>query len=412
MRSSYQNLQDLYDNDGTGCDIFRATMSYKRMRFLLKCIRFDNIDDRQERILVDKLAAIREIFEDFVANCKTHYNISEYATVDEIMLDRFRGKCSFPQYIKSKPEKYGIKIFVLVDTQTLYTTNLEIYSETQPDGPYKVSNDAFDVVKRLVQPISGTRRNITMDDWFSSVSLAKALLKDNNLTIVATIQKNEKEIPSSFVTSERRELYSSKFRFSKNMTLVSYVPKKKKTALLLSTMHYDDALNDDDPKKIPQIIEFYNRTKESIDVFDGMISTYSVSRKSNRWSLIIFFSTLDIGAINAQIVYQTNNKYKTIRRSFLKQLGMELVQQHLENRLETCTLSRSLRQRISKILKKSTILARINSQGRCRFCSSTKNRKTKKQCQICTSHICNEHAYMLCPKCTDFPETESSGENE
>ncbi|XP_018310782.1 uncharacterized protein [Mycetomoellerius zeteki] len=303
---------DLYDNDGTGCDIFRATMSYKRMRFLLKCIRFDNIDDRQERILVDKLAAIREIFEDFVANCKTHYNISEYATVDEIMLDRFRGKCSFPQYIKSKPEKYGIKIFVLVDTQTLYTTNLEIYSETQPDGPYKVSNDAFDVVKRLVQPISGTRRNITMDDWFSSVSLAKALLKDNNLTIVATIQKNEKEIPSSFVTSERRELYSSKFRFSKNMTLVSYVPKKKKTALLLSTMHYDDALNDDDPKKIPQIIEFYNRTKES--------------------------------AINAQIVYQTNNKYKTIRRSFLKQLGMELVQQHLENRLETCTLSRSLRQ--------------------------------------------------------------------
>lgn len=64
-------------------------------------------------------------------------------------------------YIPNKPAKYGIKIFALVDSIHFYTSNLEIYAGKQPDGPFSVDESAACVVKRLVQHIRNTGRNIT-----------------------------------------------------------------------------------------------------------------------------------------------------------------------------------------------------------------------------------------------------------
>lgn len=93
------------------------------------------------------------------------------------MLESFRGKCRFRQYIANKPAKYGIKIFSLVDSRTFYTLNMEIYCGQQEEGPYKVGNSGKEVVLRLIKPISKTGRNVTCDNWFTSVTLAIELLK-------------------------------------------------------------------------------------------------------------------------------------------------------------------------------------------------------------------------------------------
>jgi hypothetical protein len=74
----------------------------------------------------------------------------ENVTISE-KLEAFRGRYGFKQYIPSEPNKYGIKIYTLVDTKVLYTFNLEIYAGKQPDGPYQVSSKPADVVKRLVE---------------------------------------------------------------------------------------------------------------------------------------------------------------------------------------------------------------------------------------------------------------------
>lgn len=58
--------------------------------------------------------------------------------------------------MKSKPDKYGIKLYLLVYATTFYVFNIELYADKQPDGPYQMSNAAVDVVKRLITPISST----------------------------------------------------------------------------------------------------------------------------------------------------------------------------------------------------------------------------------------------------------------
>lgn len=110
------------------------------------------------------------------------------------MLESFRGRCNFRVYMKNKPAKYRIRIFLLACARTFYTSNMEVYVGTQPDGPYSVDNSGMSVVERLVEPISGTNRNVTVDNWFTSLPLCEKLLVDHHLTLVGTVRKNKKEI--------------------------------------------------------------------------------------------------------------------------------------------------------------------------------------------------------------------------
>lgn len=83
LKSNHLNAEDLWRTDGSGVEIFRLTMSLSRFRFLLRCLRFDDRQTRAERKQLDKLAAIRQFFDQFVENCKSGFSHSEYVTVDE-----------------------------------------------------------------------------------------------------------------------------------------------------------------------------------------------------------------------------------------------------------------------------------------------------------------------------------------
>ncbi|XP_069685978.1 piggyBac transposable element-derived protein 4-like [Periplaneta americana] len=296
LKSGRLNVRELWDKNGTGIESIYLTMTYNRFQFLLRCLRFDNIHDRQERKEIDKLAAVREVFELFVQNSQRCYIPSEYVTTDE-QLVAFRGRCPMKVYIPTKPAKYGIKIFAMVDVKTYYTHNLEIYAGIQPDGPFHQSNSAHAVVKRLVHPIKGTGRNVTTDNWFTSIPLCLDLLENDKITLVGTLKKNKREIPPHFTTTQDREVNSTLFGFNENCTIISYVPKKNKTVLALSTMHYDKAMDEETGgSQKPEIIFFYNRTKCAVDVLDQLCSAYDVSRNSRRWPLTIFFDIQNIAA--------------------------------------------------------------------------------------------------------------------
>lgn len=198
LKSGKLNTRDLWATDGTGIDLFIATMSRKRFLLLLNCLRFDDIQNRSARRQTDKLAPIRQISDLFKIQLLNNYSVGTNVTIDE-KLEPFRGRCSFRQYIKSKPAKYGIKIFLLTDSKTYYTSHFEIYCGQQADGPYKVENNPSSIVKRLILPIDKTGRNITMDNWFVSVPLVRDLLDNHKLTCVGTIRKNKREIPLEFV---------------------------------------------------------------------------------------------------------------------------------------------------------------------------------------------------------------------
>lgn len=92
----------------------------------MRCIRFDGIGTRSKRRRVNKLAPIRNIDDTFNENIAKSYNCGEFVRGDE-QLEAFRGRCSFQQYIPSKPTGYGVKIFSIVDNCSYCTSKLDIY---------------------------------------------------------------------------------------------------------------------------------------------------------------------------------------------------------------------------------------------------------------------------------------------
>ncbi|KAJ4425537.1 hypothetical protein ANN_27731 [Periplaneta americana] len=67
-------------------------------------------------------AAATPIWNTFIANCLLCYKPSENITVDE-QLFPCKARCPFIQYMNSKPDKFGIKFWLAVDTTSKYLVN-------------------------------------------------------------------------------------------------------------------------------------------------------------------------------------------------------------------------------------------------------------------------------------------------
>ena len=91
----------------------------------------------------------------------------------------------------SKPEKYGMKLFLLCDCLTGYTFNGKPYLGRQ--GNQRNVGLASDV-KILSSPLYFSGIIITTDNWFTSSQLAADLLQ-KQITSLGTMRKNRMELP-------------------------------------------------------------------------------------------------------------------------------------------------------------------------------------------------------------------------
>ena len=89
-----------------------AAMSRNRFKLISRYISFDDIDTRVKRAN-NKFHKMEATFNHFKRNL--NLIIPSYYLCDDETLYAFRGCCGFRQYILSKPARYGIKYWCLVD---------------------------------------------------------------------------------------------------------------------------------------------------------------------------------------------------------------------------------------------------------------------------------------------------------
>ena len=147
------------------------------------------------------------------------------------------------------------------------------------------------VVKTLAEPFFNTNRTITADNFFSSIKLAIDLIV-KGITFVGTLRKNKSQIPESFLPSKETTVFSSKFAFTKHLTICSYAPKFNKSVIMLSSLHHDKNIIENNDRK-PEIIHFYNKNKMGCDAFDQSCANNTCRRRTNRWPFNVFCFILD-----------------------------------------------------------------------------------------------------------------------
>ena len=131
------------------------------------------------------------------------------------------------------------------------------------------------IVLNLTKDIHGKGYNITCDNFFTSVELVKKLL-EKKTSLVGTIRKSRRELCDSMTAPQKRNVCGSQFFFNEDAKclFVCYQPKTNKRASLLSSMHTNTKICDGQKAK-PEIINFYNKNKVGVDVFDQMSRLYS-----------------------------------------------------------------------------------------------------------------------------------------
>lgn len=132
-------------------------------------------------VILPKSAPVQGMVRQFDQNLRQFYEPGCLLTVDE-MLVKFRGRAPFRVYMKSKPGRYGLKVWTVVDTKTSYVVGYQIY-EGKPAGGQPERNQGARVVMDLVRPYFGSGRSVTTDNFFTSLNLARAL-KEQNMTLL------------------------------------------------------------------------------------------------------------------------------------------------------------------------------------------------------------------------------------
>ena len=147
-----------------------------RNRFYqLNILRFDDEQTRRCRLRGDRFALISEVWDRFTNNCKRSYMPNAYLTVDQ-QLYPTKVRCQFIQFMPNKPDKFGIKFWVLVDSVSKYVVNIIPYLGRDDEHPLGETLSC-NVVKRLMEHLYGKGYNVTMDNFFISKILADELLK-------------------------------------------------------------------------------------------------------------------------------------------------------------------------------------------------------------------------------------------
>lgn len=113
----------------------------------------------------------------------------------------------------------------------------------------------------MVEPILGSGRNATADNWFTNFDLVDEY-KTKKLTYVGTAKKNKSALPPDFVNVKERKQYSSVFGFNNGKVLVYYIPREKKNLILVFSLHDDNTIDPASREQIkPELITSITQLK-------------------------------------------------------------------------------------------------------------------------------------------------------
>ena len=111
-----------------------------------------HVVDPNEEDEEDKLRKVSSFLEFFKQKYKDLYQPFQHVAVDERMV-KSKHQSGMRQYIKNKPTKWGIKLWVLADSLNGYTCDFDVYIGRNAGQEVSPNGLGYDVVMKLVAPL-------------------------------------------------------------------------------------------------------------------------------------------------------------------------------------------------------------------------------------------------------------------
>ena len=106
----------------------------------------------------------------FKSRCLSLYQPRQNLVIDERIV-KSRHRSGIRQYMKDKPTKWGIKLWVLADSSNGYTVDFNVYIGKAAGQNVSANGLGYDVVIKLISPYTRQGYRLFVDNFYTSVTL-------------------------------------------------------------------------------------------------------------------------------------------------------------------------------------------------------------------------------------------------
>lgn len=350
----------------------------------------------------DRLQKLRDFSDDLRNNFQEYFYPSQFLTIDEAMIP-FQGRSCMRQRIASKTHNTGFKLWAIVDTESTYLFDFDIYTGRRDDRT--VVGETAAVANKLLAKIDKNRWHVVcMDGYFSSIPLFRQLLS-NGFYAVGTFRINRKGFPKRLLL-KRRRLSPGEWKFSQNKTtreLSCVAWMQDKPVNILSS--FDDPTAEASVKRrghrmgCPQVVVTYNKNMRGVDVFAQKQSYYAIFRIHRKYYYRIIWFLIDAAIMNAHILYGGSSKISSI--DFRKELAKQLIGGNsFRHRSRSSQNNERENPNDNRIMTPHHSPAYSNVHRDCAICTTgagpgRPRHRVKTICQKCNLHICLGECYEI-----------------
>ena len=411
---------------------YRLLFSEKRYAFIMRSLRFDN---KAERNGNDRFEYCRVLWDTLMENCKRNWIAGPTVTVDEQLIP-FRGRCLFRMYMPNKPAKYGLKIFMVCDSKSQYCLFGIPYlgkgSVDKKELKGGVNQGEYFTMKllELGNLLHDIGRVVVTDNWFVSRHLAQTLY-NIGLFLIGTIRQKP-YLPADTVCTNlvNEQECVAFYDHDLNANYVMKRKKGKKTVTILTAVH--NKLTYVEGKKTEAHM-YYNAAKGGVDGFDKIIALHSVSRKTNRWPMSIFYGMINIAVANAWIIFKGRPHERVCyKQDFMQNIALTMasdwareryfntrnlemhqkeslkkyfdIEDHLHQEVLQAPLPLHVDHGVATLLGSHEGRKKTDIKKRCRFDPSSSKYSGRVCCDDCEKPICDKHSKVLCKQCIERQE--------
>ena len=290
----------------------RAFMSKNRFKQIGCFLKISNFETEDKD---DKLTKVRFLHDYVRRKSMKLYQPKQNISIDERMV-RNKGRYSFRQYIKDKPTKWGMKIWVLAESATGYTYDYEVY--TGKSSLKSVNGLGYDVVMKLCKSFYEQGYRLFIDNFYTSGFLLSSLLSRKVLSC-GTIKPNRRGFPTCLKNVKKFKGQRGEIKWVRegNVGYLQWVDNK--LVSFASTMHTDLPRKSSTQCKRrtkvngifrhiivrqPQLVHDYNCNMGGVDKSDQLIGKYKTLRPTVKYWKTLFYHFLDIARVNSYIMMQ------------------------------------------------------------------------------------------------------------
>lgn len=343
-------------------------MSRERFLAILSFIHLS--DNQNPRAQTDKLYKVRYFYEYVQRQWAYYYQPGKEINIDEGMVP-FTGRLGFLQYIKRKPHKWGIKVFLLCDSASAYCLKSTIYTGNDT----QIENQTEALVKDLVHAYQNQGHVLYVDNFYTTISL---MLEMRDMGIGCTGTFQSKRIANKII-AKGGDIKKGETRFysnnSANEVMLCLFRDRMLVKVLtncgslqVATKHIEDK-NKTRIKHVPKVLDEYNMKARGVDRSNQLSLEFSHPHKSTKWWKVLFDYILQVCMANAFIIY-THYHPKTNHKSFILGIIEGLLKQPMKKKTKIFHLPEYLDPDMKSMKRLTCKNCNKLSQFWCKECST------------------------------------------